>query len=103
MESELTSYLSFKQNWDGEGASPPNKESISLALATISKLKKDNWALLGYTLPEENGVAQLHANGNCGLLWNTPTLYVDLEFASTMCIFYINANNKIIKGTIKEK
>ena len=75
---EVRSWAAFTADWDGEGASSPNKLSLEAASNFIRSLP-------GTII---DAAPMINANGRAGLFWNSHDFYADLEFLGDGRIAY---------------
>lgn len=87
----LRGWKQYQQNWDGEGAAPPNPSSLEQASKFVCALQNSA------VVPE----AMLHHNGRAGLFWSEDGLYADLEFLEhSLIAYYIERKGDRHKGTV---
>lgn len=82
---ELLSYKSFKDGWDGVGSYAPTVGDIDAAIAFVEMLKPY------LELP----VPMVTSEGQIGLYWNTPFMYIDLNFESNGTISIYSRNRSV--------
>lgn len=88
---DLRRWAAFSENWDGEGASLPNKASLKAA---------SNFVRLLSELAEDVS-PMLNANGRAGLNWNAGDFYADLEFLGDGRIaYFIEKSSDRHKGIV---
>jgi hypothetical protein len=88
---EILHYRLLEDNYDGEGATAPNFNSVSLALDFVNLFTDD------IIIPE----AMINPNGNIGLFWEVDNLYADLEFYEDDKIsYYIKINKDSHRGSL---
>lgn len=87
---EFRRWKELNSDWDGEGASAPNRTSLHEASAFACLLADDR--------PVE---PMLHASGRAGLYFRTATLYADLEFLGDgRTAYYVERNGGKHKGVV---
>jgi hypothetical protein len=88
---EFRRWRLFDANWDGEGASGPDIDSMGDAIRFTRLLSED-------VLAEP----MIFANGRAGLYWRNADLYADLEFFGDGRIaYYVEQNGDKHKGVVK--
>lgn len=91
---ELRRYVFLEEDWDGEGASKPNKTSLTSAIE-FSRLIGDE-----IQLPEP----LMNADGTSGLYWKSESLYAELSFLIDGRIaYFIQRKNDKHKGILDFK
>lgn len=84
---ELREWILLDNNWDGENAQKPIQSSLEEATSFIRLLK------LEIPIPEP----MLLSSGRAALLWQSDTIYADLEFLGNERIAYYIEKNKVEK------
>ena len=89
---ELRRWATLAENWDGEGASTPDKASLKSASNFVRLL----------TLAAMDVAPMLNANGRAGLYWNQGDFYADLEFLGDDRIaYFIEKSSDKHKGIVR--
>lgn len=88
---ELRRWATLAGNWDGEGASQPDKASLRSASNFVRLL----------TQAATDVAPMLNANGRAGLYWNLGDFYADLEFLGDDRIaYFIEKSSDKHKGIV---
>lgn len=89
--AELRQWHNLEENWDGEGALPPE-------VSTLRAAEKFTGLLANHASAPE---PQLNPTGRAGLFWDEPSFYADLEFyPDNKIAYYIQKNGDKHKGII---
>ncbi|RZF24627.1 hypothetical protein EVC45_37925 [Paraburkholderia sp. UYCP14C] len=69
-QNEISSYAALQDDWDGNGASPPDSRQLADAIALLGHLPG------GIAIP----TPMIGSSGDVGLYWDMPSFYADIAF-----------------------
>lgn len=93
LECSFKSWGKLPENWDGEGATMPNSESIEDAISFVGVMK---------SFPVVEVEPLMNASGNAGVFINQDGLYLEIEFhRDGRFVYFVRRGDKEIKGEAK--
>jgi hypothetical protein len=94
LTNEIKNLVFLDEDWDGEGALKPIRQSIREAIHFVSLLDEK------IILPE----LMLLCSGHISLFWNENNLYADIQFLGNGSIaYFIKKNEDTYKNVIEFK